>query len=129
MVAGRVTSEAVFWGFIGVEPVPGLREEMRRNHSMEVLAEGYRACMAVTRERVAEISGVRVAIVAGGRRDDIEGTREVGRVLERGGSECRAFVVKEAVHLWDLQLPELFARGARAWVEGREMPEEFEVLK
>ena len=49
-------------------------------------------------------------------------------MLNSKNPECKAFVVRDAVHLWDLQLPELFARGVRAWVDGSEMPTEFEVL-
>lgn len=79
-------------------------------------------------ERVAEIRGVRIAVVAGGKRDQVAQTREMGKVLASMNSECKAFVVRDAVHLWDLQLPELFAQGVRAWIEGIEMPEEFELL-
>lgn len=129
MMAGRLSTETLFWSFIGVEPVPGLREEMLRNHSMDMLAAGYNACTALTREHVAEIRGVRVAIVAGGKRDSVEETREAGKVVANSNPECKALVVRNAVHLWDLQLPELFAKGVRAWVEAVEMPNEFEVLK
>lgn len=129
IMAGKLSTEALFWSYIGVEPLPGLREEMRRNHSMELLGAGYGACTALTRERVAEIRGVRIAIVAGGKRDSVEETREAGKVLANTNPECKALVVRDAVHLWDLQLPELFAQGVRAWVEGREMPKEFEVLQ
>ncbi|KAF2245273.1 alpha/beta-hydrolase [Trematosphaeria pertusa] len=111
IAAGKLATEALFWSFIGVEPLPGLREEMRRNHSMEMLAAGYGACTALTRARVAEIRGVRVAIVAGGKRDNVEETREAGKVLA------------------NTKLPELFAQGVRAWVEGGKMPKEFEELK
>jgi pimeloyl-ACP methyl ester carboxylesterase len=128
MVAGKLSTEAVFWGYIGVDAVPGLREEMGRNGSMELLGPGYGACMEVTMESVAEIRGVRIAIVAGGRKDSVEQTRETGKVLAMTNPECRAFVVRDAVHLWDLQLPELFAQGVRAWVEGDELPKEFEML-
>jgi hypothetical protein len=38
-------------------------------------------------------------------------------------------VVKGAVHAWNLQMPEVFAEGVRAWVEGRELPGEFEILE
>lgn len=129
IMGGKLATEALFWYPIGVEPLPGLREEMRRNHSMEMLAAGYRAVAALTRERIAEIRGVRVAIVAGAKRDDVEETREAGKVLVNSNPKCKALVVRDAVHLWDLQLPELFAQGVRAWVEESEMPKEFEVLK
>jgi pimeloyl-ACP methyl ester carboxylesterase len=128
-LSGKLTTERMFWSFIGVEPFPRLREEMRRNHSMDLLRSGYGACTEMTIERVAEIRGVRTAIVAGGKKDDVEQTRETGKVLANTNPECKAFVVRDAVHLWDLQLPELFAQSVRAWVEGSEMPKEFELLK
>ena len=127
-LGGMLSTESMFWGPIGVEPFPELRKEMRRNYSKETLREGYAACIEMTVERIAEIRGVRVAIVAGGRRDDVEQTREAGKVLARTNEECKGFVVRKAVHLWDLQLPELFANGVMAWVEGSEMPQEFELL-
>lgn len=122
-------SEAMFWAPIGVAPFPELREVMRGNSSYELLVAGYSACNSVTLEDLAEIRGVRVAIVAGAKRDDVEMTREAGKVLGRENEGCKAFVVRGAVHLWDLQFPELFANGVKAWVEGSELPEGFEVLK
>jgi hypothetical protein len=64
----------------------------------------------------------------GGRGDDVEGCRGVGRVLREGNPASRAVVVEEAFHGWDLQFPEVFARGVIAWVEGRELPAEYKVL-
>ncbi|KAH7095630.1 Alpha/Beta hydrolase protein [Paraphoma chrysanthemicola] len=124
-----VKNEWLFWAPIGVPLYPELRVEMQQNGSMETLKMGYGACTEVTEDKVAEIHGVRVAIVAGGKRDDVEQTRKAGKLMGRENQECRAFVVKDAVHLWDLQLPELFAKGVRAWVERKEMPTEFEELK
>lgn len=129
ILAGKLTTEWMFWSFIGLEPFPALREEIRKNHSMKLLGSGYGACMEVTMESVAEIRGVRIAIVAGGKMDSVEQTRETGKVLASTNPECKAFVVRDAVHLWDLQFPELFAQGIRAWVEGSEMPKEYELLK
>jgi pimeloyl-ACP methyl ester carboxylesterase len=128
VLSSLAATDAMFWWPIGVEPVPGLREEFRKNQSMALLTAGYTAVHAVSLEDLAEIDGVRIAIVAGGKRDGVGETREAGRVLSGKNPECKAFVVREAVHLWDLQLPELFAQGVRAWVEGNEMPKEFEVL-
>ncbi len=129
IVLGKFATDAMFWYSLGLDPVPGLRDEFRKNQSMELLKAGYSACSAVTLEDLAEIRGVRVAIVAGGKRDSVEQTREVGRILRSKNQECEAFVVRDAVHLWDMQLPELFAQGVRAWVDRSEMPKEFEVLK
>jgi hypothetical protein len=118
----------MFWAPIGIEPLPGLREVFRENQSMALLTAGYTAVHAVNLDDLAKIEGVRVAIVAGAKRDSVEETREAGKVLRSKNPECKAFVVRDAVHLWDLQLPELFAQGVKAWVERSEMPKEFEVL-
>lgn len=128
IVLGKFATDTMFWLPLGVEPVPRLREEFRQNQSMALLRAGYSACTAVTPEELADIQGVRVAIVAGGKRDSIAQTREAGRILRSKDQECQAFVVRDAVHLWDLQFPELFAQGVRAWVDGSTMPKKFEVL-
>lgn len=128
IVLGRLATDDMFWRPIGVKPLPGLREEMRRNQTLSLLTAGYTAAHAASLADLANIEGVRVAIVAGGKRDSVEDTREAGRVLSSKNPDCKAFVVREAVHLWDLQLPELFARGVRAWINGSEMPKEFELL-
>ncbi|OAL04968.1 alpha/beta-hydrolase [Phaeosphaeriaceae sp. SRC1lsM3a] len=128
ILANKVVSDALFWAPIGVEPLPALREEMRKNETMALLTAGYTEIRTITLESLAKINGVRVAIVAGAKRDSVKDAKEAGVVLSRRNQECKAFVVREAVHLWDLQLPELFAQGVRAWIENSKMPNEFEML-
>jgi pimeloyl-ACP methyl ester carboxylesterase len=128
IVLGSLATDAMFWLSLGLEPIPGLREEFRRNQNMPLLRAGYAAATSVSFEDLAEIQGVRIAIVAGGKQDLVEETRKVGRVLGSKNAECKAFVVRDAIHLWDLQLPELFAQGVKAWVEGSDMPKEYELL-
>jgi hypothetical protein len=123
-----MSNESMFWMPMGVEPFPELRKEFQKNQSMALLTAGYTAVGAVTLDDLAEIEGIRIAIVAGAKRDSVEDTRKAGLVLKSKNLECKAFVVREAVHLWDLQLPELFAQGVRAWVTGAEMPRDFEEL-
>ncbi|KAF2417705.1 alpha/beta-hydrolase [Tothia fuscella] len=130
MGAGRAITESMFWYSLGVEkPIAGLRDELLRNHSMATLTGVYNACTATSLVRLAQVEDVRIAIVAGGKQDSVDGTREAGRVLKGQNPACRAFVVRRANHWWDVQFPELFAQGVRAWVDGREMPEEYEVLE
>ncbi|KAL2126518.1 hypothetical protein VTI74DRAFT_778 [Chaetomium olivicolor] len=118
-------------GWQGLKPHGELREEMRRNRRWEVIYGVYRSILAGARwEEVKGIEGVRVLTVAGGKQDDVEATRKMGRVwTEMGREGCKAAVVRGAVHSCDLQMPEVFAEGVRAWVEGRELPREFEVLE
>jgi pimeloyl-ACP methyl ester carboxylesterase len=115
----------------GLRPHGELRVEMRKNRRSEVIRGVYRSILAGAGwEQVKGIEGVRVLAVAGGKQDDVESTRRMGRVWRELGREgCKAAVVKGAVHSWDLQMPELFAEGVKAWVEGRELPAEFEMLE
>jgi len=120
----------MFWASFGVPlvPIPGLRGEVRGNQNVGTLRAVFDEIVSVTLGDLGEIRGVRVAIVAGGGGDSVEDTVEAGRVLRRGNPACRAFVVREAIHWWSLQLPEVFAEGVRAWVEGGEMPAVYEPL-
>ena len=129
MALGVFVTESIFWYSLGVKAVPGLRDEFRKNQSLALVKAGYTACAATTVDGLADIEGVRVAIVAGEKRDAVEQTRESGRMLRSKVPESKAFVVRNAVHLWDLQFPELFANGVRAWIEGEAMPKEFELLE
>jgi hypothetical protein len=69
-----------------------------------------------------------LAVIAAGLHD-VEATRKMGPLLQEGGSEkSRVFVVRNAVYAWNLQFSERFALGIRAWIEGNELPKEFEEL-
>ncbi|KAK3389804.1 Alpha/Beta hydrolase protein [Podospora didyma] len=106
-----------------------LRKETTENRRWETVRDVYGSLLAFGWD---EVSGVNVpaAVVAGGKQDDVEATRMMGPLLRgEGGSErSKAFVVRKAVHAWDLQFPELFAAGLRAWIEGGDMPGAFEEL-
>ncbi|KAF1986194.1 alpha/beta-hydrolase [Aulographum hederae CBS 113979] len=128
-VAGHLATEKIFWAtFPGVEPIPGLRAEVKNNQNMTLLKPVFDELVLVTLENLAEIRGVRIAIIAGGKQDNIKNTVEAGKVLRSQNSECNAFVVRKAIHWWSLQLPELFAQGVRAWIERSEIPKEYEPL-
>jgi pimeloyl-ACP methyl ester carboxylesterase len=106
-----------------------LRVEMKENMTLSLLRTGYSECLGFGMEGVGNIEAVRVAVVAGGKQDDVETVTNMGRLMEKNCAESRAFVVKEAIHGWDLQFPELFAQGVMAWIEEKEMPLEFEALQ
>ena len=128
--------DSVYWWVAqrsGLRRYEELRGEMRRNLRWEVVQGVYASILASVRwEEVAATDGVRVLSVAAGKQDDVDATKKVGEVWRESGVTerlgSRAVVVREAVHAWDLQMPELFAEGVRAWIEGREMPGEFEAL-
>lgn len=48
--------------------------------------------------------------------------------MDGEGIDPSAFLVQDAIHIWNLQFPKLFARGIAAWIEGRSMPAEFEPI-
>lgn len=74
----------------------------------------------------------RICMIASGKQDHVEGIRDMARILRKEGQgeglESRMFVVRHAIHAWNLQDPELFARTVRAWIEKRYMPVELEQL-
>ena len=129
-MAGTIANERIFWASLGkdVEPMPGLRVEVQKNQNVKTLRPVFDELASFTVENLKQIANTRIAIVAGGKKDNVEDTREAGKVLREGDPECRAFVVRDAIHWWSLQKPELFAKGVRAWIEGKEMPIEFEPL-
>lgn len=141
----------VAWYLGKLQLIPGLRkmieekmglkitEEMRQDWKGNDTLEGLREMMGtIAKEfgwdevRKVAKSQVRVLSVSGAKGDQIESAREVGRILkeegEKIGVSSRAVVIKQAVHPWDLQLPDLFARGVKAWVEEVDLPMEFEPL-
>ncbi|CAJ2505428.1 Uu.00g128220.m01.CDS01 [Anthostomella pinea] len=124
--------DLVYWK-MGLQVNAALREEMRRNKSWELTREMH---LSITKDFGWEVvgdmarSGVRCCVVAGGKVDQVAPVRMMGRVFGEWemarAAGCTARVVWDAVHPWNLQLPDLFARGVRAWVEGGELPVEFE---
>ncbi|GAD99802.1 hypothetical protein PVAR5_8529 [Paecilomyces variotii No. 5] len=129
-VAGRLATDRIFWASLGadLDPIPGLRAEVQRNQTVTALKPVFDELATVTLAQLAEIRDVRIALIAGGKGDNVADATAAGRVLRSNNPECDAFVVRDAIHWWSLQLPEVFAQGVRAWVEGREMPGVYEPL-
>ncbi|KAL1854308.1 hypothetical protein Plec18170_005072 [Paecilomyces lecythidis] len=129
-LAGRLATEKIFWASLGadVDPIPGLCAEVQSNQTMTVLKPVFDELASVTMDDLAAIHDVRIAIVAGGKQDNVANTTAAGKVLRCKNPDCNAFVVRKAIHWWSLQLPEVFAQGVRAWVEGSEMPDVYEPL-
>ena len=127
-IAGCLATESLFWASLGVDPIPGFREEVQSNQNMATLKPVFDEITSVTLDDYSEIKGIKIALIAGGKGDNVEDTTQAGKLLREGNPECNAFVVKEAIHWWSLQLPEVFAGGVRAWIEGTEMPKEYAPL-
>ncbi|KAH6664006.1 Alpha/Beta hydrolase protein [Plectosphaerella plurivora] len=136
----HVLPDAVYWwsaSTAGVQRHEELLVEMRKNCTRETTAEIYPSLLTWKQEDVGRLK-VRTLAVAGGKGDDVVEVAEMGKRLKaRGGLDGEgawpedgsgAVVVKEAIHAWDLQLPEVFSRGVIAWVRGENLPVEFERL-
>ncbi|KAH7259565.1 Alpha/Beta hydrolase protein [Fusarium redolens] len=108
--------------------------EAKKNHSPERAKAMNKELNAFSMEDVKAIadSGVRTCVISGGRMDQIDPVRDMGVILREGGQKKgvknEAVVVRDAYHPWHLQLPELFAAGVAAWVQGKELPIDFEIL-
>lgn len=108
-----------------------LRNEMLSNTKYTTIRDAYSTILDFTDATVQKIgaTGKRVLAVAGGKQDDVEATGKMGNTLRESGSpESRAVVVKNAVHAWDLQFPELFAEGIKAWISSEDLPQEYKPL-
>ena len=129
-VAGQVANDSIFWASLGkdVEPIAGLRAEVQSNQNIRTLKPMFDELASFTLANLAQIENSRVAIIAGGKQDNVEDTLKAGNVLRKTNPQCNAFVVRDAIHWWSLQLPEIFAHGVKAWVEDKEMPKAFELL-
>ncbi len=109
----------------------GLRKEGQLNFNYQAMKDSFADMSDFRLDKIAEIRGVRTVAVAGGKQDNVDVTRRMGIALREGDpqSGCKAFVVRKAIHAWDMQFPELFAEGIKCWIEGEKMPEEFEELE
>ncbi|KAI2463928.1 alpha/beta-hydrolase [Annulohypoxylon bovei var. microspora] len=111
-----------------------LLKEIKRNNTSRLYEARARETNNWTRDSMVEVGkkDVRIALVVGGKQDNVEGTRDMGQLLaslgSKGGKDSRAFMVKDAIHAWNLQHPVLFARGIRAWIEKHPLPQRFEPL-
>ncbi|KAM0250236.1 hypothetical protein ACHAP5_002295 [Fusarium lateritium] len=139
----------VMWIANSIQSIPGLTEmalrkqgidykewlaESKRNKSPERSKDVARELSAFGMGDVKAVadSGVRTCVVSGGKMDQTDAVQEMGVILREGGHikgvTNKAVVVREAYHPWHLQLPELFAEGVAAWVQGQELPAGFESL-
>lgn len=111
-----------------------MMREMGANETWELCQTAYSDLKEWQGEAVKEVGlqDVRILAVAGGKGDIVEGVKDMGgafRSLGRGyGKRSCTFVVKEAVHAWNLQFPHLFAKGVLAWIKEENLPNKFECL-
>jgi pimeloyl-ACP methyl ester carboxylesterase len=113
---------------MGLLPHEELHAEVLRNKRWEVTRDMVSSIVESGWEDVRGVKGVRTLAVAGAnpaKSDDVEGARKMGTIWKENGQDMnKVVVIDEAVHAWDLQLPELFAKVIAAWVENKPLPEE-----
>ncbi|KAK4150612.1 Alpha/Beta hydrolase protein [Chaetomidium leptoderma] len=131
-LVNKVMPDGVYWWMcrrLGLRRHEALRREMCANTRWTLVQEVYGSILGIGWEEIRAVDRVRCLAVAGGKQDQVDMTKRMGEVWKKSGNvESRAVVVKEAVHAWDLQMPELLADGIKSWVEETELPEEFEAL-
>ncbi|EAQ82873.1 hypothetical protein CHGG_11049 [Chaetomium globosum CBS 148.51] len=119
---------------MGLKQSDDLVAELRANITWPLVRDMFPWILGFTLEDVRRLR-VRTLTVAGARGDDVpmlERTADALRRRRTDGGEAwpedgsGGVVLREAEHAWDLQFPELFAQGVAAWVEGGELPKEFE---
>ncbi|PSR75628.1 Alpha/Beta hydrolase protein [Coniella lustricola] len=111
-----------------------LLAEVKRNGSSRLIKGMDLPSFTVDKLQGVAQAGKRICLVAGGKGHDNQGEmaeaarwlREYG--IEECGGEVAAFVVRDAIHAWNLQSPVVFARGIQCWIEERRMPAEFELV-
>jgi pimeloyl-ACP methyl ester carboxylesterase len=110
---------------MGLKLPPGVEEDMTRNNQFQMVRTAYKELEAFGS---ASSPATRVLAVAGGKQDDVEGTRRLGQMFKKGNDDSRAAVIEGAMHWWSLQQPQLFADGIKAWIESKALPSQFKSL-
>ncbi|KAK4652906.1 hypothetical protein QC762_0078060 [Podospora pseudocomata] len=125
MMVGWVPGWWYQWqaSLLGLRLGSELIEEMKGNITWEVVRDMFPWILTFGLDDVRRLK-VRTLHVAGGKGDDVgmmvrtaEALR--GRRMEGGEDGSGGVVLREGVHGWDMQFPELFAGGVRAWVVTR----------
>ncbi|KAM7196784.1 Dihydrolipoyllysine-residue acetyltransferase component of acetoin cleaving system [Rhypophila sp. PSN 637] len=145
----KTLPDGIYWWLLDVsgsghvKRFKELRVEQQRNLDWRVVKAVYWSILeslseeqgweVVRRLGKTETGRVRMVNVSGAKMDDLGSAAGIKKVWTEEGAltgpeRNRVVVIKEAVHAWDLQFPELFATGVEAWVKGDELPVEFEDL-
>jgi pimeloyl-ACP methyl ester carboxylesterase len=120
---------SVWWA--GLKSHTQLKNQIASNNDWTLVKDAYDELAHWGKEAVNDVAAKdkRIVAIAGDQGDNIDGTKEMAGVFRSqghdDGKKSTACVVKGAIHGWNLQFPELFADGIKAWVEGKPLPEEF----
>jgi hypothetical protein len=115
----------------GLKEHTQLKNEIAGNNDWTLVKGAYEGLAAWRKDAIDDVAqkDKRILAIAGDQGDNVEGTKKMAEVFRTQGHEdgkkSQACVVKGAIHAWNLQFPELFADGIKAWVENEALPEEF----
>lgn len=112
-------------------PHDELKKEMSANNTVDLAGHAY-GDLGRWKEEVGQELGQmdkRMLIAGGDQGDNLAGVKSLARLIKESaqgeGKKTLAFSVDGATHGWDLQFPELFARGIAAWIEEQPQPKGF----
>jgi pimeloyl-ACP methyl ester carboxylesterase len=111
-----------------------LQAEMRSNNSYELANSAFfeMSTWQADAARAVAKQDRRVLVAAGENGDPRDKARELAHTLQEGGrgegKQTRVYLVKDAIHTWDLQFPELFGTAIKAWIGKQPLPAEFKGL-
>ncbi|KAL4731544.1 hypothetical protein ACLX1H_000515 [Fusarium chlamydosporum] len=115
----------------GLKDHTQLQNEIACNNVWELVKDVYEDLATWGDEAVKDVAAKdkRILAIAGDQGDNVEGTKEMVEVFRSQGHDegrsSTSCVVKGAIHGWNLQFPELFAEGIKAWVKCKPLPEKF----
>lgn len=121
---------------MGLKLSDELVDEMRGNITWPLVKDMFPWILTFTCDDIEQLK-VRTLSIAGAKGDDVNTMKMVADALRRRKSSpsqpwpedgSGGVVIRKATHGWDMQLPELFAKGVVAWVNEGSLPIEFERL-
>ena len=118
----------------GLREHAALRKDLPENNTADLVQRAYADVGRWGKDDAREVGmkDKRIMLVAGGHGDYLDGAIQQAKILlevgQKDGKRSCAYVVKQAIHGWDLQFPEVFAEGIKAWIEERPLPSEYETL-
>ncbi|KAG5802266.1 hypothetical protein H9Q74_013214 [Fusarium xylarioides] len=108
-----------------------LKNEIAANNDWNLVHDAYAGLAKWQHEDVTEVAAKdkRILAAAGDQGDDFDGAKEMALTFCKegrdDGKKSAAVLIKGAIHAWNLQFPELFSEGIKAWVEEKLLLQDF----
>ncbi|KAF4338018.1 hypothetical protein FBEOM_8118 [Fusarium beomiforme] len=115
----------------GLKDHTQLKNEIAANNDWNLVNDAYAGLAKWQHENVKDAAGKdkRILATAGDQGDDVDGAKVMAQTFRNeghgDGKKSTACVIRGAIHAWNLQFPELFAEGTKAWVQDKPLPEGF----